>query len=100
MEVYHTKNENLVPYKELVAKLLSHFKEFQLENIPRNGNRLVDAMASATSLTPIEVEGKGTTFTIKNLRTSSIAKENSKMVGVVQIVGYEVSPWYNIFTNI
>jgi len=58
-----------------------------------NNNRLANAMASATSLTPIEVEGKETTFTIKNLVTSQIAKENSKMVGVAQMVGYEVSPW-------
>jgi len=94
MEFYHTKYEKLVPYKELVAKLLSHFKEFQLENIPRNGNSLADVMASAASLTPIEVEGKETTFTIKNLGTSSIAKENSKMVGVSQMFAYEVSPWY------
>jgi len=58
---------------------------------------LVDAMASAASLTPIEIEGKETTFTIKNLRTSSTAKEKSKTVqkrSVSQIIGYEVSPWY------
>ena len=51
-------------------------------------------MASAASLTLIEVEGKKNTFTIKNLGTSSIAKENSKVVSVAQMVGYEVSPWY------
>ena len=51
-------------------------------------------MASAESLTPIEIEGKETTFTIKNLGTSSISKEDSKMVDVTQIVGYGVSPWY------
>lgn len=84
----------MIPYNELVDELLSHFKDFQIENIPRNSNRLADTMASAASLTPIEVEGKETTFTIKNLETSAIAKENSKMVGVAQIVGYEVSPWY------
>ena len=84
----------MIQYKELVDKLLSHFKEFQLDNIPRNGNRLADVMASAASLTPIEIEGNETTFTIKNLGTSSIAKENSKMVSVAQMVGYEVIPWY------
>ena len=51
-------------------------------------------MASAASLTLIEIEGKATTFTIKNLETSAIAKENSKMVSIDQKVGYEVSPWY------
>jgi len=90
-EIYNTKDEKLIPYKYFVAKLLSCFKEYQLENISRNNNRLADAMASAASLTPIEVEGKETTFTIKNLGTPSISKENLKMVCVPQNVGYEVS---------
>ena len=94
IEAYHTKDEKLIPYTELVDEILSHFKYFQIENIPRNSNRLADAMASAASLTPIEIEGKETTFTIKNLETSVIAKENSKMVSMARIVGYEVSPWY------
>jgi len=92
MEIYHTKDEKLIPYKELVDKLLCHFKEFQIENIPRNSNRLADVMESAASLTWIEIEGKETTFTIKNLGTSSIVKENSNMVSVSQMVGYEVIP--------
>ena len=84
----------MIPYKELVDKILSHFKDFQIENIPRNNNMLADAMASVASLTLIEVEGKETTFTIKNLETSTIAKENSKMVSMAQTIGYEVRPWY------
>ena len=91
-EIYSTKDEKLIPYKDLVVKLLAFFEEYQLENIPRNNNRLVDAMASAASLIPIEVKGRETTFTIKNLGTPSIAEENLKMVCVTQMVGYKVSP--------
>ena len=50
-------------------------------------------MVSASSLTPIEVKGKETTFTIKNLGTPSIYEEILKMVCGFQKVGYEVSPW-------
>lgn len=93
-EVYNTKDEKLIPCKDVVAKLLAYFEECQLENIPRNNKRLADAMASAASLIPIKVESRETTFTIKNLGTPSIAEENLKMVCVSQKVYYEVSPWY------
>ena len=73
-EVYYTKDEKLIPYKDFVAKLLSCFKEYQLENIPRNNNRLVDAIASAASLIPLEVEGKETTFTIKTWELQSMGR--------------------------
>jgi len=65
-EVYKTKDEKLIPYRDFVIRLLSCFEEYQLESIPRNNNKLVDAMASATSLIPLEVEGKEATFIIKN----------------------------------
>ena len=51
-------------------------------------------MASVASLIPLEFESKETTFTIKNLGTSSISGEDLKMVYVAQKVSYEVSPWY------
>jgi len=91
-EVYNTKAKKIIPYKDFIAKLPFYFKEYQLENILRSNNRLVDAMVSTASLTPIDVEGKETTFTIKNLKTQSIYKENLKMVCFAQNVGYEVSP--------
>ena len=91
-EVYKTKDEKLIPYRDFVIRIISCFEEYQLESIPRNSNRLVDAMASVASLIPLEVEGKEATFTIKNLGISFISKEN--LMCVVQKVGYEVSPWY------
>jgi len=83
-EIYNTKDEKLIPYKDLVAKLVACFEEYQLENIPRNNSRLANAMASAASLIPIEVERRETTFAIKNLGTPSIVDENLKMVFVAQ----------------
>jgi len=93
-EIYNTKDEKLISYKNIVSKLLTCFKEYQLKNILRNNNRLVDAMASVASLIPIKVEGREATLTIKHLGTPSIVEKNSKMVCVSQKVGYEVSPWY------
>jgi len=95
-EIYNTKDEKLIPYKELVAKLLACFEEYELKNIPRNNNRLADAMESVASLISIEVECREATFTIKNLGTPSIIEENLKMVCVSQKVAYEVSPWYQL----
>jgi len=93
-EIYNTKDEKLITYKNIISKLLVCFEEYQLKNIPRNNNKLVDAMASAALLISIEVEGREATFIIKNLETPSIVEENSKMVCVAQKVGYEVNPWY------
>jgi len=93
-EIYNSKDEKLIPYKDIILRLLAYFEEHQVENIPRNNNKLVDAMASAASLIPIKVEGREATFIIKNLGTPLIVEENSKMVCVAQKVGYEVSPWY------
>ena len=89
-EVYKTKDEKLIPYRNYVIKLLTYFKEYQFESVPRNSNRLADAMASAASLIPLKVENKEASCTIKNLKTSSIFEES--MMCVVQRVGYEVSP--------
>ena len=89
-EVYKTKDEKLIPYRDYVIKLLTHFKGYQLESIPRSSNRLADAMASAASLIPLEIEDRETSFTIRNLETSSTMEESA--ICVVQRVGYEENP--------
>jgi len=57
-EIYNTKDEKLISCKNIISKLLAYFEEYQLENIPRNNNRLANAMASAASLILIKVEGR------------------------------------------
>lgn len=65
-----------------MVRLLSYFKEYQWESIPKNNNRLMNAMAGIASLIPLEVKGKETTLTIKKLETPSIFGEDLKIVCV------------------
>ena len=55
------------PYKELVSQILGHCYAYIIENIPITKNIYVYAMASATSLDPIEIEGEEIILIIKNL---------------------------------
>ena len=47
---YQAKHPRMRAYKNLVLDLLEGFKEFQLTDIPRNQNYIVDALAVAASV--------------------------------------------------
>jgi len=65
--IYNAKDQKIQPYKEMVKNLLMYFSEYYIENIQRDNNRYVDAMASAASLAPINIEHEQTILNIKNI---------------------------------
>lgn len=71
LEFFDTKNEKLKPYRVMVIELLDQFNRYTIQNSPRTNNKYVDAMASATSLAPIEVEDEETILTIRKLSSPS-----------------------------
>ncbi|XP_050897915.1 uncharacterized protein LOC127104803 [Lathyrus oleraceus] len=47
---WETRNENLIPYKEHVLKLIPYFDQITFEHIPREENHLADALATLSSM--------------------------------------------------
>lgn len=72
-ELFDTKDEKLKPYRVVVIELLDQFDRYIIENIPRINNRYVDAMASAASLAPFEIEDEETILNICKLSSPSYA---------------------------
>jgi len=68
---YDTKYEKLRPYRVVVIELLDRLDRYTIETIPRTNNKYADAMASSTSLIPIELEGEETILTICKLSSPS-----------------------------
>lgn len=54
--IYNMKDTKLQPYKEMVTTLLIYINEYKFDTIPRDSNKYDDAMASTTSLAPINIE--------------------------------------------
>lgn len=61
------KDDKLKPYIVVVIELLERLDNYTIKSIPRTNNRYADAMASATSLVPIELEDEKTILSIHNL---------------------------------
>lgn len=66
-DVYNTKDENHIPYKDLVTRFLNYFHEYHLENISRN-NMYAYAMTSTTLIAPIEIDDEESILKIKKAR--------------------------------
>lgn len=64
--IYNIKDPKLQPYKEMVENILIYFNEYEIDNIPRDSNKYVDAMASVIFLAPINIDEK-IILTIKNI---------------------------------
>ena len=46
-ETYH---DNLIPYKDYARRLLTFFNKVELHHIPRDENRMADALATLSSM--------------------------------------------------
>ena len=54
---YEVKHEGLIPYFQMATRLIEKFDKVSLEHIPRNKNRMADALANlATTLALSEGE--------------------------------------------
>lgn len=55
----------------MVISLLIYFSEYEIKSIPRDNNRYVDAIASVSSLTHINIQDEETILIIINIGSSS-----------------------------
>lgn len=70
-DFFDTKAKKLKPYRIMVIDLLDQFDRYTIQNIPRTNNTYTDAMASANSLAPIEIEDEETILKIHKLSSPS-----------------------------
>ena len=89
---YQTKDEKLLPYKELVDQLTQHFTKLQFTQVPRLQNKAADAMATIGSLLEIPQEATQYEFLVEQLLTPAHANDDSNRVCI--LVGPQ-SPWYH-----
>lgn len=56
-KVYNTKDENLLPYKELFTKIVSiYLLKVEFDNILRKSHRFIDVIKNVAYLTLIHVD--------------------------------------------
>ena len=56
LDEYQTKDNKLLPYKELVDQLAQHFTKIQFTQVPQLQNKVADAMTTIGSLLEIPQE--------------------------------------------
>ena len=61
------KHPNIIPYREHVLTLITHFKEVTFEHFPREENRLADALATMSSMFKVRWDNEAPQITIERL---------------------------------
>ena len=84
---YHTKDEKLLPYRRVVENLKQHFTEIVFQQVPRANNKVVDAMATITSMIFKTEYSPKCEFLVDNIFTPAYEKTDSELV--CEIVGPE-----------
>ena len=89
---YQTKDDKLLPYKDLVDKLKEHFTQIEFIQVPRLQNKAANAMATIGSLLEIPREAMQYEFLVDQLHEPTYKNDESTWVYI--LVGPQ-SPWYN-----
>lgn len=89
---YNTKDDKLLPYKQMVEDYKEHFNNTTFEEIPRIHNKAVNAMATVGSLLNMPNNETQLEFIVEQLMIQ--AYEIPSLEYICEIVGLE-SPWYN-----
>ncbi|XP_050918793.1 uncharacterized protein LOC127136253 [Lathyrus oleraceus] len=64
---WETRNENLIPYKDHILKLIPYFDQITFEHIPREENHLADALATLSSKFKVKWENEAPSIRIMRL---------------------------------
>lgn len=80
---YKTKDENIMLYKRMVDEFKSYFTQINFEQIPRDNNRVVDAMATIASLVIMPSNAEYCEFLVEPLLESSYNVPQSKMICLI-----------------
>ena len=71
---YEVKHEGLIPYFRMAIRLIEKFDRVSLEHIPRNENRMVDALANLTTTLAL-LEGEKANVPVCNSWVLSYTEE-------------------------
>lgn len=74
---YQTKDDKLMPYKQLVEEFKGHFTEITFTQIPRNENKAVDAMATIASLLQNKENQQCYEFLVEDILTPTIQSQHT-----------------------
>ncbi|XP_019448661.1 PREDICTED: uncharacterized protein LOC109351582 [Lupinus angustifolius] len=85
-EEWETRDNKLVPYKEYIHKMVEHFEQIDYYHIPREDNRLVDALSTLSSM--FHISGKDQPL----IRTES--RDQPIHCCVIE-VEQDGKPWYH-----
>ena len=71
---YEVKNEGFIPYFQMATRLIKKFDGVSLEHIPRNENRMADALANLTTTLAL-LEGEKANVPVCNSWVLSYTEE-------------------------
>ena len=75
IDEYDTKDEKLLPYRQIVENLKQHFIEIVFQQVPRANNKVADAMATIASMIAMPEYSPKCEFLVENLVTPSYEKK-------------------------
>ena len=89
---YEVKHEGLIPYFQMATRLIEKFDGVSLEHIPRNENRMADALANlATTLTLSK--GEKANVSVCNHWVLSCIEEYASEMNAISISIMEDEDW-------
>lgn len=93
---YQTKDEKLMPYKQMIDDLKKYFMDIKFEQIPRAKNKFVDAMATIASLLQLSEKKGRYEFMVEQV--SSPAYDNLDSQTICHIPNIQSSQYGEIYT--
>ena len=89
---YEVKHEGLIPYFQMATRLIEKFDGVSLEHIPRNENRMVDALANLATTLALS-EGEKANVPICNRWVLSCMEEYASAKNAISISILEDEDW-------
>ena len=89
---YEVKHEGLIPYFQMAMQLIKKFDGVSLEHIPRNENRMADALANLATTLALS-EGEKANVPICNCWVLSYTEEYASATNAISISIVEDEDW-------
>ena len=89
---YEVKHEGLIPYFQMATRLIEKFDEVSLEHIPRNENRMADALANFATTLALS-EGEKANVPICNRWVLSCTEEYASATNAISISIVKDDDW-------
>ena len=89
---YEVKHEGLIPYFQMAMRLIEKFDKVSLEHIPRNENRMADALANLATMLALS-EGEKANVPVCNHWVLSYTEEYASATNAISISIVEDEDW-------